>query len=151
MWILPLDRQGNFHALTADTLVTYPHHNGPWDVQVLAWSPAGTQIASATSTVRVWDAMTGQGRCVYAGHAMSPFTGVLSVAWSPDGTRIASAGGDGTVQVWDAYTGETIFVYRGHAGPVTAVAWSPDGQRLASAGEDRTVQVWRVSARESAT
>ena len=112
-------------------------------VTAVAWSPRGTNLATASydNTVRVWDTAHGFSIITYRGH----WDRVQAVAWSPDGTRIASAGDDGTVQVWDAATGRQVLIYRGHSNAVTAVAWSPDGKRITSASEDKSVQVWDTS------
>ena len=111
-------------------------------VRMVAWSPDGTRIASASEDgyVKVWGATTGNNPVTYSGHTDK----VRAVAWSPDGTRIASAGEDKTVQVWDAATGINFFSYPNHTGIITDVAWSPapDGYYIASASEDKTVQVW---------
>jgi eukaryotic-like serine/threonine-protein kinase len=110
------------------TLYTYRGHAG--GVMVLAWSPDGTYIASASSersadrNVQVWDAMTGKLRLTYRGHSAN----VIGLVWSPDSKYIASAGNDATAQVWDAMTGKLRLTYRADAGgsPV-GLAWSPDG------------------------
>jgi serine/threonine protein kinase len=77
-------------------LLTYRGHSGSADV--VAWSPDGTRIASASSDsiVQVWNAADGSHVYTYRGHSNY----VNAVAWSLDGTRIASASFDKTVQVW---------------------------------------------------
>ena len=66
----------------------------------VAWSPDGSQLASASGdkTVRIWDASTGQEVSQLQGHSDC----VWSVAWSPDGSQLASASADKTVLIWDA-------------------------------------------------
>jgi hypothetical protein len=64
----------------------------------VAFSPDGRQIASGSedTTVRVWDAATGQHRKTLTGHSEL----VTAVAFSPDGRQIASGSWDETVRVW---------------------------------------------------
>ena len=93
----------------------------------VAFSPDGQRIVSGSddSTVRVWDAATGQP----VGQPLTGHTGaVTSVAFSPDGKRIVSGSCDKTVRLWDADTGQPVGEpLTGHTDAVSSVAFSPDG------------------------
>jgi WD40 repeat protein len=107
-------------------------------VTSVAFSPDGRRLASASedSTVKLWDAATGQEVRSLKGHTRQ----VTSVAFSPDGRRLASASGF-EVKLWDAATGQEIRSLQGHTSDVFSVAFSPDGRRLASASGFE-VKVW---------
>jgi WD40 repeat protein len=85
---------------------------------------AVSRSISTGSNLRVWDARTGEGERVLAGHQEQ----VYAVAWSTDSKRLASASQDGTIRVWDPDTGASVLTLTGHAGHVQAVAWSLDGE-----------------------
>jgi WD40 repeat protein len=125
------------------------------NVFAVSWAPDGVSIASGSrdTTVRVWNAATGEDHYIYRGH----HTCVLSVAWSPDGRYIASGDTEGIVHIWNAGAPSaenpfeeqvTLVTYRGHARFVRSIAWSPDGKYIASGGDygDNTVQVWEASS-----
>ncbi|KAG8724228.1 hypothetical protein FRC09_020732 [Ceratobasidium sp. 395] len=118
-------------------------------VKCVAVSPNGQRIVSGSmkSTVRVWDAETGD-------VALGPLNGhsnyVTCVAFSSDGRWIASGSFDETIRIWNAETGEPRFdPLGGHTGEITSVAFSPDGHRLVSGSSDKTVRVWEVETGQS--
>jgi WD40 repeat protein len=103
----------------------------PGEVQRAAFSPDGLQIATAGSTVRLWDAATGK--------AQSPLSRQdgpwLAVAFSKDGKRLAAsrvAGpGEQSVHVWDLPGGKEIVLGNVPRFGASALALSPDGKLLA--------------------
>ena len=69
-------------------------------VTSVSFSPDGKRIVSGCfdSTLKVWDAETGQELLTLKGHS----DWVRSVSFSPDGKRIVSGSDDNTLKVWDA-------------------------------------------------
>ncbi|HLJ81086.1 MAG TPA: hypothetical protein VKT52_06335, partial [Ktedonobacterales bacterium] len=72
----------------------------PPGTSCVAWSPAGSRIASVhKKTIAVWDADGGALLCSYRGHT-GWFTHVTSLAWAPSGRSIASGDSAGVIHVW---------------------------------------------------
>jgi YD repeat-containing protein len=132
------DGRGCLWALDGDGTPT-PLAEFPGDaawVEHLAWSPAGTSLASASGRVlRMWGADgTPLARC--DAHASA----VSGLAWCSE-AEIATAC-YGRVTFWETTTGrprETL----DWKGSLISLVVSPDGAIVACGSQDRTVHFWR--------
>ncbi|KAF7368290.1 WD40 repeat-like protein [Mycena venus] len=124
------------------TLILRGHRDS---VMSVCFSPDKRWIASgsADTTIRVWDACSGDIALLIQGHTQE----INCVVFSPDGKWIASASDDRTVRVWDAETGELVAgPFRGHNDRVNSLAFSPDGERIVSGSADHMVRIWNTRA-----
>ena len=105
------------------------------DVLDVAWSPAGTQLASCSidNTVRIWDAVTFANIQTLRGHEGH----CKGVVWDPVGTYLASQGDDKRIVVWEthSWTKKQVVtepfqtVKPGSASVCQRLAWTSDGGR----------------------
>lgn len=107
----------------------------------VALSADGSQLAaaSADTTVRLYDAETGEQLSERSDHA----DWVQAIAFSPDGSRLASASRDKTAKVVDLSSGKLRTTFSAHGEPVTAVCWLDD-ELVATGGADGAVRIWKA-------
>lgn len=98
----------------------------------VAWSPDGTQVASAApdGALELTDAMTGDPLQTLTGHDAR----ANGVTFSPDGALLGTTGEDGSAIVWDLATGDVLHRLESPAGrDAMAPSFSPDGSLFAAA------------------
>jgi WD40 repeat protein len=131
----------------------FPHPN---IVDVVAFNPAGTQLATGChdGRVRIFDMAKGTVLREIQAHIgpMNQPSAVYCLAWSADGKQLVSGSFDRSLKLWNAADGKLIREFKGyeekkfekgHREGVFFVAWAPDGKTLASAGGcDRTIKIW---------
>lgn len=114
-----------------------------------SYSHDGKRIVSASndSTLRIWDAETGE--ILKGGKKLSHQC--YSASFSPDGKCIVSSYFTGRVcriQIWDTETCKCINVLKGHTKLIESVSFSPDSKHVVSASADKTVRVWDAKSGE---
>jgi len=134
-----------WEATTGQLVMKYAEH--PEGVNMVAWSPDGTHIASAGNDgkIQVWEALTGKGSVSYSGN-QGPVT---SVAWSPDGKALVSSTDSDSegpsvvhnIKIWDSTDGHTL---SSNTNGTFALAWSPDGTSIVS-GDTNIVHIWSAT------
>jgi WD40 repeat protein len=116
------------------------------DVDCLAWHPNGLTLltGSIDSTLRLWDAGTGECVRVFAGGMGSHRPTALTV--SPSGRFFAVGDSSGAIGIWDIPTGLLIEKYRVHATgcSVHSLAFDALGERVASGDGDGRVCIWNA-------
>ncbi len=140
------DRAGGRLKITLEAVA------GARDVESLAFSPDGNQLAAADdSTVQVWDTATWKRTSQHVGFTRD----LLCVRFSRAGRLLAVFDGDRRVLPHEGMQSNIILwdVAERAAGPwssgptngVSAVAISPDGKTLASGSFDQTVKIWDLA------
>jgi small GTP-binding protein len=95
---------------------------------------------SSTSSVQVWNALTGRRLVTLNGHNDQ----VKTVAISASGNLAVSGSDDRTLRVWDLTADRCVAILEGHTAAINKVAVTPDGSRVVSCSKDNTVRLWDV-------
>lgn len=124
-----------------DATVCIGHSRGINDI---CWNPVAPLLASASDdkTVRLWDAVTGDGLVECKGH--DNFVFCIDQYHS----MMVSGSFDETVKLWDIRSGECVSTLPAHSDPVTAVGFNRDGTCVCSASHDGLIRIWDVATGE---
>ena len=104
------------------------------------FSPDGQQVLTASNdtTVRLWDAQTGQEIRQFNGHTEL----VTNAIFCPNGELVLTSSADGTVRLWDVQTGQEIDRLPDHDSSVWGLAITPDGQTILTSDESGSAWLW---------
>jgi WD40 repeat protein len=134
-----VDPEATLPVLRGHTRAIYP----------VAYSPDGRWLASGSwdSTVRLWDAATGE-PC-----ATLPHPGIVPcLAFGPDGSGLVSGNyGDDRLRIWDVATARVSKELQGPAGSGRFLTVSPDGKRVAATAFDEQRQKHDLSVYDVAS
>lgn len=108
------------------------------ELYAVAYSPDGTQIATSSIGVRLYDAANGQQIAHFPSNAP-----INSISFSPDGALLAMGGNESIVQVAEVRSG-AIIATLAHSGQVQRVRFSPDGTQLFTYDSSKTLTIWDV-------
>jgi tetratricopeptide (TPR) repeat protein len=97
-------------------------------------------LSGAGSSVRIWDAPSGQ----VMREIPADSKRVTAVAATHAGRMIVASGYDGSIRVFDAETGNLLRLIQ-QPPKVYALAIDPLGEQVASAGDDKIVHVFRLA------
>jgi DNA-binding beta-propeller fold protein YncE len=132
-------------ALTSDIVAEVrkisPAHNG--GVLAVTVSQDGKLILSSSSqdsSVRLWDAATGQKKLDLTGNGTTE-----CVAISPDKKFALTGARDNTMRLWSLETGKEVRRFNGHNDYVRAVHFLPGGQKVLSACDDKVIRIFDLN------
>lgn len=122
-----------------------------WDVATgnekfysMAFTPDGNKLMTGGSSVRFWDAGSGQEITALPNLMEGNRSPVLALACSFDGKRLAITDGRFKVKVLDAFTGQEYFQLTDTSNYISSVSFSPDGKKLltGSRGAMASGRIW---------
>ena len=109
-------------------LQTLPGH--PQQVQSVAWSPDGTQIASSSFSVKLWRVSDGTLLADLGGTGQW----ITGLVFSPDGVLLAGADAAGKIDLWDLQAKTRVAQLPVKvSSDARGMAFTPDGKTLVAA------------------
>jgi WD40 repeat protein len=120
----------------------------------VAFSPVGNILATASTSVQLWDTADPAHPTRLGSPEAVPGTLIYSIAFSPGGKLLVS-GGFGSFVVWHVANPlrpiPTQMIPPGQPGAIAAVSFSPDGRVLAIGTQAGTIQLYGMATSGTAT
>lgn len=136
---LPLLIKPNQSKDTVLDQATFQSNGHLGSIAIIAVLADGRVISgSYDSTLRIWDASTGQCLQILKGH-----TGAINCVAVLSNGRVASGSDDRTLRVWDVNSGKCLRILRGHSGEVRCITVISN-DRVVSGSKDNTLRVWDI-------
>ncbi len=114
------------------------------EVNALAFSPDGSQLASAAAdgTVWIWSLEDGSHTPLGEDGTAHP-KNVWALAYNAQSTLLASGDEDGLLRLWTVASGEA-YTTQAHQDGLYAAAFTPNGSALLTGGGDNRIRRWQV-------
>lgn len=126
----------------------YIRRQGLDTVSDLQIDSSGEFIATAGSSVRIWNSRAGESLQNMGVRSRTKNTPLISnLTWQPDTTRLLAIV-DGRLMMWEAVQGELLGAFVTGPASVTSAVFSSDGRSIAAACTDDTVVTFATATRE---
>jgi WD40 repeat protein/outer membrane lipoprotein-sorting protein len=136
--------------IESKTLIRSMVHGSP--VDMVEFSPDGTQIASASSSIKLWNTTTGE--------LEWSIDGRMRAVFSKDGTQLATLSNEpgsdpatGNIDIYDLKQRKLIRTLNTSSGNgksyLLSIAFSPNGERLAASDWNGAITAWELASGKS--